>query len=89
MDEIFNNGGATAEQYASFLGKMVRIYYQDMRGTNRALIGTITKCEGNNLCMQNGEWHGVLNTANAKICLISTIEGWGYPRIETNDENMY
>jgi hypothetical protein len=89
MDGFFNTGGATAEQYASFLGKMVRIYYQDMRGTNRALIGEITRCEGDNLWLKNGEWHGVLNTANAKICIISTIEGWGYPRIETNDETIY
>lgn len=88
MEEFFNSEGCSAEQYESFMGKLVRIYYQDMRGINRALIGTITKCEGDNLWLENGAWHGLLNCANAKICIISTVEGWGYPRIETNYETI-
>lgn len=86
MEEFFNTEGCSAEQYERFVGQKVRIYYQDMRGTNRALIGTVTEVDGDNLWMENGAWHGVLNCANARICIISTIEGWGFPRIETNDE---
>lgn len=26
--------------------------------------------------MVNGAWKGILNCANAKICIISTCEGW-------------
>ena len=74
MEQFFNTGAA--EQYEGFLGKQVRIYYQDMRGTNRSLIGTITQCDGDNLWLENGAWRGVLNCANARICIISTTEGW-------------
>ena len=88
MEEFFNSEGCSAEQHESFTGKQVRIFYQDMRGTNRSLLGTITKCEGDNLGLENGAWHGVLNCANAKICIISTIEGWCHPRIETNFETI-
>ena len=77
MEEYFNIEGCSAEQYQRFIGVKVRIYYQDMRGTNRSLIGTITECDGDNLWMENGVWRGVLNCANAKICIISAIEGWG------------
>ena len=78
--EYFNTEGCAAEQYEDFVGKKVRIYYQDMRGTNRALIGTITHCNGDIMWMRNGEWRGVLNCANAKICIISTCEGWDETR---------
>ena len=76
MGEFFNTENCAAEQYEHFVGKKVRIYYQDMRGTNRSLIGTITLCEGDIMWLSNGAWEGVLNCANAKICIISTCEGW-------------
>lgn len=76
MEEYFNTEGCAAEQYEDFVGEKVRIYYQDMRGTNRSLIGTITQCNGDNIWMVNGAWKGILNCANAKICIISTCEGW-------------
>lgn len=65
-----------AHQYEEFTGKRVRIYYQDMRGTNRSLIGTITSVKEDCLWLANGEWRGCLNCANAKICIISTTDGW-------------
>lgn len=86
MEEYFNTSGCSAEQYETFVGHMVRIYYQDMKGINRSLIGIITEVSGDCLWMKNGTWRGMLNCANAKICIISMVEGWGYPRIETNDE---
>lgn len=87
MEQYFNTAGCSAEQYEDFLGEKVRIYYQDMRGTNRALVGTITECKGDNLWLSNGAWRGVLNCVNAKICIISTIEGWN--STEENDVTGY
>lgn len=86
-EEYFNTDNCAAEQYERFTGKKVRIYYQDMKGTNRSLIGTITECDGDNLWMENGLWRGVLNCANAKICIISTIEGWGSHCTDSDNED--
>ena len=38
MEEYFNTDNCAAEQYERFTGKKVRIYYQDMKGTNRSLL---------------------------------------------------
>jgi hypothetical protein len=65
-----------AAKYARMQGQKVRIYYQDLRGTHRSLIGTITDIDGDNLWLENGEWRGCLDCANARICIISTIDGW-------------
>ena len=82
-----------ALQYARFLGKKVRIYYQDMRGTNRSLVGTIVDYDNNTLWLENGAWQGCLNCANAKISIVSTVEGWGSHTQEVeykgNDEDVY
>ena len=66
-----------AEKFARLKGEKVRIYYQDLRGTHRSLIGTITDAEGDNLWLKNGTWRGCLDCANARICIVSTTEGWG------------
>lgn len=87
-EQLFNTENCAAEQYDRFTGKKVRIYYQDMKGTNRSLIGTVTECDGDNMWMENGDWRGVLNCANAKICIISTIEGWG-SHCTTDDIQIY
>lgn len=78
-----------AEKYARLVGQQVRIYYQDMKGTHRSLIGTITDTDGDNLWLENGTWKGCLDCANARICIISTTDGWfsaqGY-ELETKQE---
>ena len=71
-----SNKGGAAEQYASFVGKNVVIYYRGMKDTDRKLHGTITNAKGVILFLQNGEWSGMLNCANARVTLVSTIDGW-------------
>lgn len=72
-----SNRGRAAEQYASFIGKNVIIYYRDMKDVDRKLYGEITNAKGDILFMQNGEWRGILNCANARVTLVSTVDGWG------------
>lgn len=90
MNNMVRNTGNAAAKYERFLGKKVRIYYQDMRGTNRSLIGTITDINGDVLELENGVWQGSLNCANARICIVSTTEGWGQNEMEIKelDDNM-
>lgn len=76
-------GGNAASDYARLLGERVIIYYQDQRGTDRKLVGTITEVDGDRLWLENihkvtGDlWRGVINCANCKIGIISTVQGWG------------
>lgn len=86
MAQQNKTGGNAAEYYGCFLGEKVRIFYQDLRGTNRSLIGTITDCDGDFLWLENGDWHGVLNCANAKITIISAVDGWSHTTNESNEE---
>ena len=60
---ITRRTGNAAEKYARLKGKQVRIYYQDLRGTHRSLIGTITDVDGDNLWLENGLWRGCLDCA--------------------------
>lgn len=84
---ITRRTGNAAEKYARLKGKQVRIYYQDLRGTHRSLIGTITDVDGDNLWLENGLWRGCLDCANARICIVSTTEGWNSPEsdLETKE----
>lgn len=92
MNNRIKSEGA-ALQYARFLGKKVRIYYQDMRGTNRSLVGTIVDYDNNTLWLENGAWQGCLNCANARISIVSTVEGWGSHEqdieYKANDEDVF
>lgn len=74
-----------AERYSDFLGKHIIVYYRDMRGTDRKLHGILTSIKGDVLQLENGAWTGSLDCTNAKITLVSTIEGWGRG-METKDE---
>ena len=80
MEEFFNTGGDDAEKYERLMGQVVRIFYQDMRGTDRTLIGKITEIDGDDMWLENfterGLWRGCLNCRNARICIVSTVEGW-------------
>lgn len=82
MDEYFNIGGDSAEDYARLLGHRVIIYYRDGRGTERKLIGKIVEVDGDRLWLENNHkvtgalWRGAFNCSRNDITLISTIEGW-------------
>ena len=80
------NEGNAAEKYAEFINKEVIIYYRDMRGTDRKLYGVITEIRGDIIYMQNGEWSGMLNCANAKVSLVSTVAGWHKGYMESKEE---
>ena len=69
MDEFFNPGGDSAQDYERLLGHRVIIYYRDQRGTDRKLIGRIVEIDGE-------LWRGCINCANCKIGIISTVQGW-------------
>ena len=86
MDEFFNPGGDSAQDYERLKGHRVIIYYRDQRGTDRKLIGRIVEIDGDKMWLENthkrthkrtGElWRGCINCANCKIGIISTVQGW-------------
>ena len=78
--------GNAAEKYAEFINKKVIVYYRDMRGTGRKLYGIITEIRGDIIHMQNGEWSGMLNCANAKVSLVSTVAGWDSRFMDSKEE---
>ena len=72
--------------YSGFIGKDVIVFYEDVKGTSRKMIGIITRIDRNVIFMRssvNG-WSGVINCDICHIANISTREGWGaYREIET------
>ena len=85
MNREHTNTIGAAEMYAPMLNKKVLIFYRDARGTDRKMIGTITSIDGDLLWLENnGTWKGCINCANAKINIVSAIEGWG-SNLETKD----
>lgn len=78
--------GTAAERYARLKGRNVIIYYRDMRDTDRNLHGTLIDTDGDILWLENGEWTGSLDCRNARVTLVSTIEGWGAKPIEIKEE---
>lgn len=81
--------GKAAEKYASLTGKHVIIYYRDMRDTDRKLHGVITQVEGDVIHLQNGEWSGILNCRNARVLLVSTVDGWNSREMETKEDKNW
>lgn len=73
MDEFFNPGNDSAQDYERLLGQ---------RGHDRKLIGRITEIDGDKMWLENthketGEtWRGCINCAHCKIGIISTVAGW-------------
>ncbi len=53
MDEFFNPGGDSAQDYERLLGHRVIIYYRDQRGTDRKLIGRIVEIDGDKMWLEN------------------------------------
>ena len=82
MDEFFNTGSDSAQDYERLLGHRVIIYYQDQRGHDRKLIGKITEIDGDKMWLENTHketretWRGCINCAHCKIGIISTVAGW-------------
>ena len=82
MEEFFNPGNDSAQDYERLLGQRVITYYQDQRGNDRKLIGKITEIDGDKMWLENihkhtGEtWRGCINCAVCKIGIISTVAGW-------------
>ena len=86
MREETTNMMGAAGMYAPMLGKKVLIFYRDTRGTDRKMIGTITSIDGDLLWLENNDtWKGCINCANAKISIISAIDGWGTQQLETKE----
>lgn len=91
-EDYFNPpAGLAAEEYARLQYERVIIYYQDQRGIDRTIIGKITEIDGDKMWLENvnkrtGElWRGVINCANCKIGVISTLRGWGLDECERHE----
>ena len=65
--------------YLDYIGKDVVVFYRDIYGTSRKMMGIITKINHNIIHLHSSSttWSGIIN---CDVCLVGNIctrEGWG------------
>ena len=65
--------------YSDYIGKDVVVFYRDVFGTCRKMVGIITKIDRNIIHLRSAStcWRGIINCDVCAIGNICTKEGWG------------
>lgn len=65
--------------YKDYIKKEVVVFYRDVYGTSRKMVGIITKIDRNIIHLRSAStcWRGIINCDVCAIGNICTKEGWG------------
>jgi hypothetical protein len=65
--------------YKDYIGKEVVIFYRDVYGTSRKMVGIINKIDHNIIHLRSNitSWSGIINCDVCSVGNICTKEGWG------------
>lgn len=65
--------------YKDYIGKEVVVFYRDVYGTSRKMVGIINKIDHNIIHLRSNitSWSGIINCDVCSVGNICTREGWG------------
>ena len=65
--------------YSDYIGKEVVVFYRDVYGTSRKMVGIINKIDHNIIHLRSNitSWSGIINCDVCSVGNICTKEGWG------------
>jgi hypothetical protein len=65
--------------YKDYIGKEVVVFYRDVYGTSRKMVGIINKIDHNIIHLRSNitSWSGIINCDVCSVGNICTKEGWG------------